>query len=96
MTGIIEKHDEITKLLHEHNAFAFWDFATAGPYIKFNLTNKNDSIYSKDAIFIATHKFMAGPNSPGILASKINMFQNNIPVIPGLLVCFFNTFEFVV
>ena len=30
ITGIINSIDEITILLHQHGALAFWDYATAG------------------------------------------------------------------
>lgn len=34
VTGILEDIDGITALLHEHNAFAFWDYAAAGPHVQ--------------------------------------------------------------
>ena len=33
ITGVLEDQDEVTALLHAHGALAFWDFASAGPYV---------------------------------------------------------------
>ena len=43
VTGILAPVDEITILLHQYNALAFWDYATAAPYIKINM----NPVYSK-------------------------------------------------
>ncbi|CAG5136480.1 unnamed protein product, partial [Candidula unifasciata] len=37
-----------------------------------------DSAY-KDAIFISPHKFIGGPQTPGILVAKKWLFQNPVP-----------------
>ncbi len=33
VTGIVTDTDAVSRLLHEHGALAFWDFAAAGPYV---------------------------------------------------------------
>ena len=38
---------------------------------------------SIDAVFISPHKFVGGPQTPGILVAKKNLFKNEVPVIPG-------------
>ena len=83
VSGIIAPIDEITLLLHKYGALSFWDYATAGPYLDINMTNKDNPMLSKDAVFISPHKYLAGPGTPGILCAKKNLFQNHIPVIPG-------------
>ena len=65
VTGIISPIDETTLLLHKYGALSFWDYATAGPYLEITMTNKDNPALSKDAVFIATHKFLSGPNTPG-------------------------------
>eukprot|EP01083_Nonionella_stella_P181530 650598_1 len=75
-SGIIAPIEETTALLHKYGAFSFWDYATAAPYLDVNMSNK-------DAVFISTHKYLAGPGAPGILCAKKHLFQNYVPVIPG-------------
>ena len=33
----------------------------------------------KDAVFLSPHKFVGGPETPGILLAKKNLFRNNVP-----------------
>lgn len=81
VTGIISPVDTITKLLHQHGALAFWDYAAAAPYMNIDM-NPNQEL-SKDAVFISTHKFIGGPGTPGILVAKKSLFDNAVPVVPG-------------
>ena len=37
----------------------------------------------KDAIFIATHKFVGGVQTPGILIAKKKLFRNRVPSESG-------------
>eukprot|EP01083_Nonionella_stella_P149393 474429_1 len=83
VSGIIAPIEETTALLHKYGAFSFWDYATAGPYMDVCMTNKDNPLLSKDAVFISTHKYLAGPGAPGILCAKKHLFQNYVPVIPG-------------
>jgi len=81
VTGIISPIDEITSILHQHGALAFWDYAAAAPYMNINMNPGNN--LHKDAIFISTHKFIGGPGTPGILISKRSLFSNTVPLVPG-------------
>jgi selenocysteine lyase/cysteine desulfurase len=81
VTGIISPIDEITSLLHQHGALAFWDYAAAAPYINMNM-NPGNGLH-KDAIFISAHKFIGAPGSPGILIAKKSLFSNEIPTVPS-------------
>eukprot|EP01083_Nonionella_stella_P293298 997407_1 len=83
VSGIIAPVEETTALLHKYGAFSFWDYATAGPYLDVNMTNPDAPLLSKDAVFISTHKYLAGPGAPGILCAKKHLFQNYVPVIAG-------------
>jgi len=74
VTGIESDTREITRLLHEAGALAFWDFAAAAPYVGIAMNRRDDGpggdrIY-KDAIFISPHKFIGGPETPGVLVVK--------------------------
>ena len=37
----------------------------------------------KDAVFFSIHKFVGGPQTPGLLIAKKSIFQNSVPVVPG-------------
>ena len=37
ITGILVDVDAITACLHRYGALAFWDYATAAPYIKIDM-----------------------------------------------------------
>ena len=66
VSGIIGPIDEATLLLHQYGALAFWDYATGGPYLDINMTNAENPMLSKDAVFISTHKMLGGPGCPGM------------------------------
>lgn len=87
VTGIESDTRKITRLLHRHGALSFWDFAAAGPYVGFNMNLRdNDSdgdTLFKDAIFLSTHKFIGGPETPGILVLKKSLLTNRVPTEPG-------------
>ncbi|XP_068718445.1 uncharacterized protein [Montipora capricornis] len=83
VTGILTETNAVTACLHRHGALAFWDYATAGPYAEINMnpfvTSDEQSLVYKDAIFISTHKFVGGVQTPGILIAKKNLFKNPVP-----------------
>ena len=37
MTGILSDIDAINICLHKHGALAFWDYATAAPYVNVDM-----------------------------------------------------------
>ncbi|XP_066919194.1 uncharacterized protein [Clytia hemisphaerica] len=81
VTGHLVDVDSISHLFHKYNGFVFFDYATAGPYVEINMnpsSNTKSNVY-KDAIFISPHKFVGGPQTPGILVAKKNLFANPIP-----------------
>lgn len=84
VTGILSDTHVITRLLHEHGALAFWDFAAAAPYIDVEMNRVGgDPIERKDAIFISPHKFIGGPGTPGVLIVDRALAKNRIPVVVG-------------
>jgi hypothetical protein len=42
----------------------------------------NGSDY-KDAVFISPHKFIGGPQTPGVLCVRRELLQNRVPSVPG-------------
>lgn len=87
VTGIGSDTRAIGALLHRHGAFAFWDFAAAGPYVKIDMNMRDDGpdgdLIYKDAIFLSPHKFIGGPGTPGVLVAKRHLFKNRVPAVPG-------------
>ena len=84
VTGIGSRTCATAKLLHEHGALSFWDFAAAGPYVKIEMGDQSGvpGTY-KDAVFISPHKFIGGPGTPGVLIAKRSLFTNSVPAAPG-------------
>ena len=87
VTGIGSDTRATTALLHRHGALSFWDFAAAGPYVQMEMNMADDApdgdLVYKDALFLSPHKFIGGPQTPGVLVAKRHLFQNRVPVVPG-------------
>ncbi len=82
VTGIITDTNAVSRLLHEHGALAFWDYAAAAPYVEINM-HPVDPLARKDAIFLSPHKFIGGPGTPGILVINREIVENSVPAVPG-------------
>ena len=83
VTGIVSDTRGITRLLHAHGALAFWDFAAAAPYVDVEMNPGGDRAAAKDAVFISPHKFIGGPQTPGVLVVKKRLLTNRVPSVPG-------------
>jgi selenocysteine lyase/cysteine desulfurase len=82
VTGIATDTDAISRLLHQHGAYSLWDYAAAAPYIDIRM-NPGDPLAAKDAVFISPHKFIGGPQTPGVLVVKRQLLRNTVPTCPG-------------
>ncbi|MFI7680167.1 aminotransferase class V-fold PLP-dependent enzyme [Actinophytocola sp. NPDC049390] len=84
VTGVLTDADRIAALLHEHGALSFWDYAAAAPYVAIRMRpsapGRNDH---KDAIFLSPHKFVGGPQTPGVLVVRRELVRNPVPTVPG-------------
>jgi selenocysteine lyase/cysteine desulfurase len=84
VTGVLSDTDRIATLLHKYGALSFWDYAAAGPYVPIRM---RDSAFSrgdhKDAIFLSPHKFVGGPQTPGVLVVRRELVGNAVPTAPG-------------
>ncbi|HZD02362.1 MAG TPA: aminotransferase class V-fold PLP-dependent enzyme [Actinomycetes bacterium] len=84
VTGILSDADRIAALLHRHGALSFWDYAAAAPYVPIRVaesaTGRGDH---KDAIFFSPHKFIGGPQTPGVLVVRRELVRNRVPTAPG-------------
>ncbi len=87
VTGIGSDTRNVARVLHQHGALSFWDFAAAGPYVKIEMNMSDDNpggdLVYKDAVFISPHKFIGGPGTPGVLIAKKHLFTNRVPSVPG-------------
>ncbi|BFZ24449.1 hypothetical protein BsWGS_27488 [Bradybaena similaris] len=78
VTGILTDCDSVACLMHSYGGYAFFDYACAAPYTDINMNPCNFSAY-KDAVFISPHKFIGGPQTPGVLVAKRKLFRNTVP-----------------
>jgi selenocysteine lyase/cysteine desulfurase len=83
VTGIVSNTNAISRLLHEHGALSFFDFAAAAPYVAIEMDPDGDPLARKDAVFISPHKFIGGPGTPGVLVARRELFRNRVPSMPG-------------
>ena len=97
VTGLITNTHGITKLLHAHNALAFWDFAAAAPYIDIDVVSPvGDSSADKDAVFVSPHKLVGGPGTPGVLVVRNSLLTDSVPdTVGGGTVAYVNPTEHV-
>jgi selenocysteine lyase/cysteine desulfurase len=84
VTGILSDTDAIAALLHAHGALSFWDYAAAGPYVPIRARESAPGASDhKDAIFLSPHKFIGGPQTPGVLVVRRDLVRNRVPTVPG-------------
>ncbi len=83
VTGITSNTYAISRVLHEHGALSFWDFAAAAPYMAIDMQPSHDPLAYKDAVFISPHKLIGGPGTPGVLIARRELFTNSVPTVPG-------------
>ncbi len=77
VTGLITPVYEVARILHEHDALAFFDFAASAPYMQINI--QKDSRFYFDGIFFSPHKFLGGPGSSGVLIIHEKIYHKNLP-----------------
>lgn len=82
VTGIMSDTDGVSRCLHEHGALAFWDYAAAAPYLPIEMGQGSDPA-RLDAVFISPHKLIGGPQTPGVLVARRELFTNSVPAVPG-------------
>ncbi len=83
ITGVIQPIDDISKLGHKYGAMVMFDFATGGSYMSINMHKDESTGNYIDILVFSLHKFLGGPNSPGLLVVREQCCKNNIPFCPG-------------
>ncbi|KAL9642382.1 hypothetical protein ABK040_007379 [Willaertia magna] len=81
VTGVLTDVVKLCRLCKKYNCKTFVDYAGAAPYVNIDMNPAED--VSLDAIFISPHKFIGGPQTPGVLVAKRNLFYNDVPHYPG-------------
>jgi selenocysteine lyase/cysteine desulfurase len=84
VTGILSDTEAVAALLHAHGALSFWDYAAAAPYVPIRVRESAPGAGDhKDALFISPHKFIGGPQTPGVLVIRRDLVRNRVPTAPG-------------
>jgi selenocysteine lyase/cysteine desulfurase len=84
VTGIISDVDGIAALLHRHGALSVWDYSAAAPYLPIRMGERTPGAGDhKDAVFFSPHKFVGGPQTPGVLVVRRDLARNRVPTVPG-------------
>jgi selenocysteine lyase/cysteine desulfurase len=84
VTGILSDTDRIATVLHRYGALSVWDYAAAAPYVPIRMAESSPGAGDgKDAIFLSPHKFVGGPQTPGVLVVRRDLVRNRVPTIPG-------------
>ncbi|MFR9796935.1 aminotransferase class V-fold PLP-dependent enzyme [Streptomyces sp. MS06] len=84
VTGILTDTERIAALLHAHGALSFWDYAAAAPYVPIRAAESAPGAGDhKDALFFSPHKFVGGPQTPGVLVVRRDLVVNAVPTVPG-------------
>ncbi|MEO3751912.1 aminotransferase class V-fold PLP-dependent enzyme [Streptomyces sp. B6B3] len=84
VTGILSDADAIARLLHAHGALSFWDYAAAAPYVPIRVAESWPGAGDhKDAVFFSPHKFVGGPQTPGVLVVRRELVRDRVPTAPG-------------
>jgi selenocysteine lyase/cysteine desulfurase len=81
VTGILSDTSRISSLLHQHGALSFWDYAAAAPYVPIQMAGTDGGFL--DAVFMSPHKFIGGPQTPGVLVVRRELVRNRVPTVPG-------------
>jgi len=82
VTGVLTDVSSLARVLHRNGAWAFFDFAAAGPYVPIDM-HPPDEEARIDALFISPHKFIGGPEGSGVLVANRALFRSSKPERPG-------------
>ena len=75
VTGLLTDTARVGAMLQGYGALACWDYASAGPYVPIDMSDK-------DAVFLSVHKFLGGPQTPGVLVVRRELVPDR-PTVPG-------------
>ena len=81
VSGLITPVFEVARLLHRHDALAFFDYAAIAPYARIEVCRGEDCFL--DGIFFSPHKLLGGPGSSGILIIHERNYRHDLPPTVG-------------
>jgi selenocysteine lyase/cysteine desulfurase len=82
VSGVVTPVHEVARILHRHDAYAFFDFAAIAPYVEMDV-HRDDETYF-DAIYFSPHKFLGGPGSSGVLIFHERLYRGDLaPTVSG-------------
>lgn len=77
VSGVKTPVYEVARILHRHDALAFFDFAAIAPYVDIDVHRDDESYF--DAIYFSPHKFLGGPGSSGVLIFHERIYRADLP-----------------
>jgi selenocysteine lyase/cysteine desulfurase len=84
VTGIVSDTARISAVLHERGALAVWDYTAAAPYLPMNMGESRPGAGDWiDALVFSPHKFVGGPQTPGVLVVRRDLASGDVPTVPG-------------
>jgi selenocysteine lyase/cysteine desulfurase len=84
VTGIVADADRTAALLHQHGALSVWDYTAAAPYLPIRMAESQPGRGDhKDAVVFSPHKFVGGPQTPGVLVVRRELVRSAVPSTPG-------------
>ena len=81
VTGLLTDTRTEARILHQHGAYAFFDFAASAPYVAIDMKPGQPDGY--DAVFLSPHKFVGGPGTPGLLCFREELYKLSSPSTAG-------------
>ena len=81
VSGLITPVYDVARILHSHDALAFFDFAAIAPYGEIDLCRDEECFF--DGIYFSPHKFLGGPGSSGILVIHQRIYREDLPPTVG-------------
>ena len=81
VTGVKTPVHDVARILHRHDAQAFFDFAAAAPYERIDCNRDEECFF--DALYFSPHKLLGGPGSAGILIIHERIYRTDLPPTVG-------------
>ncbi len=77
VSGIRTDVYAVARVLHAHDALAFFDFSASAPYVAIDVEHDAESYF--DGVFFSPHKYLGGPGASGILVIRDAIYRRDLP-----------------
>jgi selenocysteine lyase/cysteine desulfurase len=81
VSGLVTPVYEVARILHRHDALAFFDFAAIAPYARIDVCHGEECFF--DGIYFSPHKLLGGPGTSGILIIRDRVYRHDLPPTVG-------------